>query len=75
MNVLKIILKVLLTILRVPFTVWYIVAGLILKVFILFGRLTQNVMKQGGLSSGFEVFAAVIAFEWASLVKFYHLHW
>ena len=74
MNVLKIIGKVLLTILRVPFTIWYVVIGLILKFLSVFEKL---MVKTGKLKKTFlgGIFTAILTFEWASLVKFYHLYW
>lgn len=74
MNVLKIIGKVLLTILRVPFTIWYVVIGLILKFLSVFEKLMVKFGEKDKASLGGKVLA-ILAFEWASLVKFYHLCW
>ncbi len=75
MNVLKIILKVLLTIIRVPFTIWYVVLGLVFKFFLLYeiAAIKLGVMQDHGTRMDF--FVAITTFEWASLVKFYHFHW
>lgn len=83
MNVLKIIGKVLLTILRVPFTIWYVVIGLFFKLLQLINRsmrfLTKlfklknnNYYLEGKDSNVMLLFTAIITFEWASLTKFYH---
>ena len=74
MNVLKIIGKVLLTILRVPFTIWYVVIGLILKFLSVFEKLMVKFGEKDKASLGGKVLA-ILTFEWASLVKFYHLYW
>lgn len=74
MNVLKIIGKVLLTILRVPFTIWYVVIGLILKFLSVVEKLMVKFGEKDKASLGGKVLA-ILAFEWASLVKFYHLYW
>lgn len=86
MNVLKIIGKVLLTILRVPFTIWYVVIGLFCKLLQLINRsmrfltklfkLKNNNYYMEDKDSNFMLsFTAIITFEWASLTKFYHFKW
>lgn len=74
MNVVKIILNVLLTIIRIPFTIWYVVIGLLFKVLSIIESL---MVKTGELKKTFlgGIFTAILTFEWASLVKFYHLYW
>ena len=74
MNVVKIILNVLLTIIRIPFTIWYVVIGLLFKVLSIIESL---MVKTGKLKKTFlcGIFTAILTFEWASLVKFYHLYW
>ena len=74
MNVVKIILNVLLTIIRIPFTIWYVVIGLLFKVLSIIESL---MVKTGELKKTFLVgiFTAILTFEWASLVKFYHFYW
>lgn len=74
MNVLKIIGKVLLTILRVPFTIWYVVIGLIIKFLTVMEKWMVKFGEKDKASLGGKFFA-IVAFEWASLVKFYHLYW
>ena len=74
MNVLKIIGKVLLTILRIPFTIWYVVIGLILKFLSVVEELMVKFGEKDKASLGGKFFA-ILAFERASLVKFYHLYW
>lgn len=80
MNVVKIILKVLLTIIRIPFTIWYIVVGLPWKVFSfivnILGKIASVMgVKFDSMPDGIGFLVAIITFEWASLVKFYHFHW
>lgn len=75
MNVLMIILTVLLTIIRIPFTVWYIATGIFWK-FILIVEFCMR--KYGSLppsEAKMDFFVAIITFEWASLLKFFHFHW
>ena len=74
MNVVKIILNVLLTIIRIPFTIWYVVIGLLFKVLSIIESL---MVKTGELKKTFldGIFTAILTFEWASLVKFYHFYW
>lgn len=74
MNVVKIILNVLLTIIRIPFTIWYVVIGLILKFLSVVEKLMVKFGEKDKASLGGKVLA-ILAFEWASLVKFYHLYW
>lgn len=74
MNVLKIIGKVLLTILRIPFTIWYVVIGLILKFLSVVEELMVKFGEKDKASLGGKVLA-ILTFEWASLVKFYHFYW
>lgn len=74
MDVVKTILKVLLTIIRVPFTIWYVVAGLVLKIITIFEKLMVWAGQARG-SSPLGLICAIVTFEWASIVKFYHFHW
>lgn len=74
MNVVKIILNVLLTIIRIPFTIWYVVIGLILKFLSVIEKLMVKFGEIKEASLGGIVFA-ILTFEWASLVKFYHFYW
>lgn len=67
-----IITTVLLTIIRIPFTVWYIATGWFvhfcsigLKIFLNKPDETSNMKKA----------EAILVFKWASLTKFYHLYW
>lgn len=84
MNVLKIIGKVLLTIIRVPCTAWYIVLGCPLKLLYLLLVLRRKIAEwlnkptPAGIErflSNFGKFEAIITLEWASLLKFCHFHW
>lgn len=82
MNIVKLILKIILTIIRIPFTIWYVVMGLLFWVFFLICKCFKKIesilgIKDGSmdLPKGIEVTTAVLTFEWASLVKFYHFHW
>ena len=84
MEILKIIGKVLLTILRIPCTVWYIILGCPLKLIYLLLVLRRKIAEWLNKStpadierslSHFGMFEAIITLEWASLLKFYHFHW
>lgn len=72
MNVVKTILKVLLTIIRIPFTVWYIATGWLVH----FCRIgSKIILGKPEESDDMKKAEAILCFEWASLVKFYHLYW
>ena len=78
MNVLKIIGKVLLTILRVPFTIWYVVIGLILKFLSVFEKSgagsVGGAFKQNGTDGRIYVFGTSYG-GWLSADRVYGCLW
>lgn len=82
MEIVKLIFKIILTIIRIPFTIWYVVMGLPFKALFLISHFFSWLAQLVGVSESFLVMdkglgmlLAIITFEWASLVKFYHFHW
>lgn len=75
MKVILLILSILLTILRVPFTIWYIVVGTFLKVPYVINKLAGNKIYSVEDNDAAHLATGLFSFEWASLVKFYHFKW
>ncbi len=63
-----IILKILLTIIRIPFTIWYVLTGWFFKIFALIGYAGSN-----DNANAFTWISSVFALEFASLTNFYHI--
>ena len=65
MTVVKIILKVILTIIRIPFTIWYIIIGACWCL-----GVVSKILKRDSFANTVN---AIITMEFASLTKFYHI--
>ena len=65
MKVVKIILKVILTIIRIPFTIWYIIIGACWWL-----GVVSKILKRDSFANTVN---AIITMEFASLTKFYHI--
>ncbi len=65
MTVVKIILKVILTIIRIPFTIWYIIIGACWWL-----GVVSKILKRDSFANTVN---AIITMEFASLTKFYHI--
>ena len=65
MTVVKIILKVILTIIRIPFTIWYIIIGACWWL-----GVVSKILKRDSFANTVN---AIITMEFVSLTKFYHI--
>ena len=63
-----IVLKILLTIIRIPFTIWYVLTGWFFKIFALVGYASSDAN-----ASNITWFSSFLALEFASLTKFYNI--
>lgn len=72
MKVLKIIFRVILGIIQIPFTLWYILIGWFFKLALLLNKLNSTTFA---IPEKGEISFAIFCMEFASLTKFYHLHW